>query len=228
MLSTVLSLTLLTARPDVVLVTIDTLRADRVGAYGSKRGLTPALDALAGKGVVVEDAVVQIPQTRPSHASILTGLLPFQHGIRDNASPPLGRDIPTLASTLKAAGYATAAFIGAYPVSRASGLDRGFDVFDDPFVGDADFLAGAGERNERPAREVVDAALAWLPRAAIGVATLVILGGAWQTARRAALPLHTAGDVFRRLSATCVSLPTDAGRNSGKTWRGASCRSANG
>lgn len=159
-----LALALLAPPPDIVLVTIDTLRADHVGAYGAVSGATPGLDALARQGVVLEEAVVQVPQTRPSHASILTGLLPFQHGLRDNASPPLPRSIPTLASTLKKAGYATAAFIGAYPVSRASGLDSGFEVFDDPFGGGLDFLAGAGERNERPAREVVAAALAWMAK----------------------------------------------------------------
>lgn len=164
MLVPVLLLALQAVPTDVILVTIDTLRADRVGAYGSKSGATPTLDALARRGVVVEDAVVHAPQTRPSHASLFTGLLPFQHGLRDNGSPPLGKDIPTLASAMKSAGYATAAFIAAYPVSRSSGLDRGFDLFDDPFGGDADFLAGSGERNERPAREVVDAALAWLAR----------------------------------------------------------------
>ncbi len=164
MLFTVLSLALLAAPPDIVLVTIDTLRADHVGAYGATSGATPALDALALRGVVLEEAVVQVPQTRPSHASILTGLLPFQHGLRDNASPPLPKTIPTLASSLKKGGYATAAFIAAYPVSRDSGLDAGFDVFDDPFAGGADFRAGAGERNERPAREVVTAALAWMAK----------------------------------------------------------------
>lgn len=166
MLALGLTLSLLAARPDVVLVTIDTLRADHVGAYGSTRSATPALDALAAAGVTAEEAVVQVPLTRPSHVSIMTGLLPFQHGVRDNASPPLGRSVPTLASTFKAAGYATAAFIAAYPVSLGSGLDRGFDVFDDPFVADADPAAGASGRNERPAREVLDAALAWLKRPA--------------------------------------------------------------
>ena len=167
MLALGLSLTLLAARPDVILVTIDTLRADHVGAYGSTRGATPAIDALAKAGVVVQEAVVQVPLTRPSHVSIMTGLLPFQHGVRDNASPPLDRSVATLASTMKAAGYATAAFIGAYPVSRSSGLDRGFDVFDDPFVADSDPQVGAAGRNERPAREVSDAALAWLAKPAL-------------------------------------------------------------
>lgn len=164
MLSTLLSLTLLAgARPDVVLVTIDTLRADRVGAYGSKRGLTPALDALAAQGVVAEEAVVQVPQTRPSHASLFTGLYPFEHGLRDNASPALSGKFETLATVLAAAGYDTAAFIGAYPVSAASGLSRGFRVFGDPFRGDLESLSDDSP-NERPANEVVDEALAWLKR----------------------------------------------------------------
>ena len=164
MLAPVLLLALQAVPTDVILVTIDTLRADRVGAYGSKAGATKTMDALAARGVVVEEAVVQAPQTRPSHASLLTGLLPFEHGLRDNASPPLAKTVPTLATTLKAKGYATAAFIAAYPVSRSSGLDSGFEVFGDPFGGDADFLAGSGDRNERPAREVIDEALAWLTR----------------------------------------------------------------
>jgi choline-sulfatase len=156
-----------TAAPNFLLVTIDTLRADHVGAYGYAAGQTPALDRLAREGVLLEDAVVQVPQTRPSHASILTGRYPYEHKIRDNYSPPLDSKLPTLASLLKARGYATAAFIGAYPVARPSGLDQGFDVYDDPF--------GAGEhattrqpRQERTAGEVVDKALGWLaqPRTA--------------------------------------------------------------
>jgi choline-sulfatase len=164
LLGSLIVATLAASPQDIVLVTIDTLRADHVGAYGSAAGATPALDALGRSGVIVDEAVVQAPQTRPSHASLLTGLLPFQHGLRDNASPPLARSVPTLASSLRKAGYATAAFIAAYPVSRASGLDSGFEVFDDPFGGGADFLAGAGERNERPAQEVVSAALSWMAK----------------------------------------------------------------
>jgi len=147
--------------PNLLLVTIDTLRADRVGAYGYGPAETPALDRLAREGLLVEDAVVQVPQTRPSHASILTGRLPYEHGIRDNFSPPLDPAHPTLATLLKKQGYATGAFIGAYPVSRDSGLDHGFDAFDDPFSG----APGGGlrlERSARPAGPVVDAALAWL------------------------------------------------------------------
>src|SRR5512145_1070709 len=101
--------------PNVVLVTIDTLRADRVGAYGHTGAHTPVLDRLAREGVLLEDAVVQVPQTRPSHATILTGLQPYEHGLRDNYSRPLAAGTPTLATLLRAAGWDTAAFIGAYP-----------------------------------------------------------------------------------------------------------------
>ncbi|HEY2945346.1 MAG TPA: sulfatase-like hydrolase/transferase, partial [Vicinamibacteria bacterium] len=148
-------------RPNVLLVTIDTLRADHVGAYGYAAARTPSLDRLAREGVLVADAVVQVPQTRPSHASIFTGRNPYEHGIRDNASPPLKTGTPTLAAAFRADGYDTAAFIGAFPVSRASGLQQGFAVFDDPF--------GAGERAttrggemERRAAAVVEPALRWL------------------------------------------------------------------
>ncbi len=153
------------AAPNVVLVTIDTLRADRVGAYGHAAAQTPALDRLAREGVLLEDAVVQVPQTRPSHASIFTGLLPYEHGIRDNYSHPLTAGTPTLASVLREAGWDTAGFVGAYPVSRPSGLDRGFAVFDDPFGREG--AATRETRTERRASEVVDRVLAWLrqPRA---------------------------------------------------------------
>jgi len=148
--------------PNLLFVTIDTLRADRVGAYGYTKGATPALDRLAREGVLVEDAVVQVPQTRPSHVSLFTGLQPFEHAIRDNLSPPLDARFPTLATLLKGRGYATGGFIGAFPVSRDSGLDRGFDVFDDPFAGGGS--QAREDRSARPAHEVVDRALAWLGR----------------------------------------------------------------
>jgi len=148
--------------PNVVLVTIDTLRADRVGAYGHAAGETPTIDRLAREGVLVLDAVVQVPQTRPSHASIFTGRYPYEHGIRDNYSKPLAPGTPTIASVLRRQGWDTAAFIGAYPVSRPSGLDQGFAVFDDPFAAGDDTTRQA--RTERRAKEVVDRALEWLAR----------------------------------------------------------------
>jgi choline-sulfatase len=144
--------------PNLLLVTVDTLRADHVGAYGDAKAQTPAVDRLAREGVLVEEAVAQVPETRPSHASMLTGRYPYEHGVRDNAAGPIAPGMPTLATLLKAAGYDTAAFIAAYPVSRSSGLDRGFDVYDDPFETAVD------GRTERRAQEVVERALGWLGR----------------------------------------------------------------
>jgi arylsulfatase A-like enzyme/Tfp pilus assembly protein PilF len=152
-----------TTRPNVLLVTIDTLRADHVGAYGYAAARTPSIDRLAREGVLVHDAVVQVPQTRPSHTSIFTGRNPYEHGIRDNASRPLKPGTPTLASTLRAAGYDSAAFIGAFPVSRTSGLDQGFATFDDPF-GAGELATTQGGEMERRAVAVVDPALRWLRR----------------------------------------------------------------
>ncbi len=153
-----------TSAPNLLLVTIDTLRADRVGAYGRAGAQTPTLDRLAREGVLVEEAVVQVPQTRPSHTSIFTGRQPYEHGIRDNFSPPLEPRFPTLATLLREHGYATGGFIGAYPVSRDSGLDRGFETFDDPFTSRV-VRSAREERSERRAGEVVDVALAWLAKA---------------------------------------------------------------
>jgi choline-sulfatase len=150
-----------TSAPNLLVVTIDTLRADRVGAYGFPLATTPAMDAIARQGVLFEDAIIHAPQTRPSHASLFTGRLPFEHGIRDNFSKPLDASMPTLASILKQRGYATGGFIAAYPVSRDSGLHRGFDVFDDPFAG-ASSVATRRDRSERRGAEVVDRALEWL------------------------------------------------------------------
>ena len=150
------------AAPNVLLVTIDTLRADHVGAYGYAGAETRTIDRLAREGVRLEDAVVQVPQTRPSHACIMTGRLPYEHGIRDNYSPPLPDVWPTLATVLAGHGWDTAGFVGAYPVSRPSGLDRGFIHYDDPFAAGDSTTREA--RTERRAKEVVDHALAWLAR----------------------------------------------------------------
>ena len=150
-----------TTPPNLLLVTIDTLRADRVGAYGYAAGDTSTLDRLAREGVLLDDATVQVPETRPSHASLLTGRYPYEHGIRDNYSPPLPPGLPTLATVLRAQGYDTAAFIGAYPVAAASGLNRGFDRYDDPF-GSGSTATTEDNRVERSAAEVVDAAIAYL------------------------------------------------------------------
>jgi arylsulfatase A-like enzyme len=119
--------------PDIVLVTIDTLRADAVGFLGNRRGTTPNLDRLAAEGAVFENAHGQNVVTLCSHVNILTGLYPYQHGVRDNDGFRLKDDVPTLATLLKAKGYATAAFIGAFPLDSRFGLARGFDVYDQSF-----------------------------------------------------------------------------------------------
>jgi arylsulfatase A-like enzyme len=146
------------ARPNgVVLITIDTLRADRVGAYGWRAARTPAIDALAARGVRADRAFAAAPITLTSHASLLTGLYPPGHGARHNGMR-LRSDVPTLATTLQARGFATGAFIAAFPLDRRFGLDRGFDVYSDRLPRGAD----GRPLNERPGRVVVDEALAWI------------------------------------------------------------------
>jgi arylsulfatase A-like enzyme/Flp pilus assembly protein TadD len=114
----------------VLLVTIDTLRADRVGAYG-RPGLTPTLDALAAKGLRFGRASAHAPMTLPSHASILTGLTPPAHGVRNNGSYILDPSRTTLAQILRDAGYRTGAFVGSFALDARFGLGHGFDVYDD-------------------------------------------------------------------------------------------------
>jgi arylsulfatase A-like enzyme/Tfp pilus assembly protein PilF len=146
--------------PDrVVLVTIDTLRADHVGSYGAARAHTPHLDTVAAEGVRFEVAVSPAPLTLPSHASLMTALDPPDHGVRHNAIHRLGDGIPTLAEHLRAASYATAAFVGSLVLDGRFGLTRGFDVYDDAMAGRVSAKVGFAER---PADRVVDAALAWL------------------------------------------------------------------
>ena len=112
-------------------MTIDTLRADRLAAYGGPAGTTPHLDRIAGEGALVTSATAHVPLTRPSHVSMFTGLLPWQHGIRDNISPAEVPPVPLLAEVFKGHGFATAAFVSSVVLSPQAGLGRGFDVFDD-------------------------------------------------------------------------------------------------
>ena len=118
-------------RGPIVLVSVDTLRADRLPAYGYSRVRTPAIDALAADGVVFERAYAHSPQTLPSHASILTGRLPFETGVRDNVGFTLPAGQPTLAELLRARGMATAGVVSAFVLRKESGINRGFDYFDD-------------------------------------------------------------------------------------------------
>ena len=119
--------------PDVVIVTIDTLRADRVGCYGYAKAQTPTIDRLASEGIQFMNAVSHVPLTRPSHLTIFTGLFPFQHNVHDNVAAPLDRKIPTLAEIFHQHGFATGAFVASFVVNSQSGLQRGFDTYADEF-----------------------------------------------------------------------------------------------
>src|SRR5262245_10338380 len=150
---------------NVLLVTIDTLRADALGAYGGLAS-TPALDRLAAEGVRFDFAHAHAVLTLPSHASILTGVYPYQHGIRDNSGYRLAPHARTAATLLKKAGYDTAAFVGAFPLHSRFGLNQGFDVYDDRFGetrAPTEFVMP-----ERPATAVVSLARAWLLARDIG------------------------------------------------------------
>lgn len=118
----------------VLLITIDTLRADALGSYGNARAATPWMDRLAAGGVRFERAHAHTVVTLPSHANILSGVYPQDHGVRDNAGFRFPAARPTLATVLKARGYATGAFISAFPLDSRFGLARGFDVYDDAFI----------------------------------------------------------------------------------------------
>jgi choline-sulfatase len=115
----------------VLLITIDTLRADHVGAYGATTGATPHIDALAGRGALFEEALASVPLTLPSHATLLSGLEPPHHGLHANGRAAFPADRETLATVLKGRGYATGAFVAAYVLDRRFGLARGFDEYDD-------------------------------------------------------------------------------------------------
>jgi choline-sulfatase len=142
------------SRPDVLVISVDTLRPDALG-WVAGRNPTPAMDALAREGVRFPAAVSPAPLTMPAHVSLMTGLLPRRHGVRDNGQV-LGNAPATLAEALRAKGYATAAFIGGYPLRASFGLDRGFERYDDALP------PGEDAWRERPAPETTAAALAWL------------------------------------------------------------------
>jgi arylsulfatase A-like enzyme/Tfp pilus assembly protein PilF len=144
----------------VVLVSIDTLRADHVGCYGADFARTPTLDRLAAEGVRFAAAISPAPLTLPAHTTLLTGIDPPLHGVRHNSIFRLSREIPTLAERMQKAGFATAAFVGAFVLEARYGLARGFDLYDDRMAArpSSDQVGYA----ERPANHVVDAASAWI------------------------------------------------------------------
>jgi len=149
---------------NLLLITLDTTRADRIGPWNGPRNLTPNLDELATRSVIFERAYTPVPLTLPSHASLLTGLYPPEHGLRVNSGlRRLEATVPLLTEQLRRQGYRTGAFVGSFVLDRKFGLDRGFDLYDDkmeeahgPTPGDAHgHKMRIGER-------VVDAALGWL------------------------------------------------------------------
>jgi arylsulfatase A-like enzyme/Flp pilus assembly protein TadD len=146
----------------VLLVTLDTTRADRLGCYGHAAALTPHLDGLAASGVRFDAAYSPSPMTLPAHATLLTGLEPPSHGVRLNGRHRLPDGVPTIAEALRAKGYRTGAFVAAYVLDRRFGLDRGFEVYDDD-LRDARPQAVAEKLSVyRGADRVADAARAWL------------------------------------------------------------------
>ena len=150
-------------KSNLILVTIDTLRADRLSCYGYSRIQTPNIDALAAQGARFASVVAQVPLTLPSHCSILTGTYPMFHQVRDNVGYRLDASKNTLAEVLKAQGYRTAAFVGAYVLSAKFGLNQGFDFYDDDF-GKPARAGGIVNLNqlERPAAEVIRRAVQWI------------------------------------------------------------------
>jgi arylsulfatase A-like enzyme/Tfp pilus assembly protein PilF len=144
--------------PNVLLVTIDTVRADHVGAYGHAGAATPTIDRLAREGVRFADATSQAPLTGPAHAAILTAVYPARLGVRDNATTPIPASATTIAEVFKARGYRTGAFVGAFVLSPEYGFGQGFDTVDASF---ARFTAGMKLQAQRRGSEVVDAALKW-------------------------------------------------------------------
>jgi arylsulfatase A-like enzyme/Flp pilus assembly protein TadD len=134
---------------NILLITFDTTRADHIGCYEGQPAHTPTLDSLAAAGIRFTQAVTPVPLTLPAHASVLTGLNPTRHGIRDNGAFHLDPSLPVLADQLRKNGYQTGAFVSAFVLARQFGLDRGFDTYDDALF------------NERSGFRTNRAALRW-------------------------------------------------------------------
>jgi arylsulfatase A-like enzyme len=149
-------------RPNVLLITLNTTRADRLGCYGYALALTPTLDALAAEGVLFERAYTPAPLTLPSHASIMTGLYPPKHGLLINGRGCLDESVSTLAEVVRDAGYDTGAFLGSFVLNSKFGLVRGFTEYDDDMTNTDP--TDDGLHRQRDGIWVVDAALKWLGR----------------------------------------------------------------
>jgi arylsulfatase A-like enzyme/tetratricopeptide (TPR) repeat protein len=150
-------------KPNVLLISLDTTRADHLPAYGYAGVRTPNLDGLASRAVLFEQCSTPSPLTLPAHSSILTGTYPTFHGVRVNGNTALAEEQETLAEVMAQNGYATAAFIGAFVLDGRWGLDQGFTLYDDKFDLRKYKQLDLG-LVQRPANEIVDAALAWLEK----------------------------------------------------------------
>jgi len=146
---------------NLVLITLDTTRADKIGCYGYEKARTPNLDLLAAKGVRFSDAYCQVPLTLPSHCSILTGTYPIYHKVRNNGSYYLSHRHVTLAEILKERGYKTAAFVSSFTVDSRFGLDQGFEEYDDNFQEDEVMKR---LRSERRAEKVYSSFSDWVDK----------------------------------------------------------------
>jgi arylsulfatase A-like enzyme/Flp pilus assembly protein TadD len=147
-------------KPNFLLITLDTTRADRLGCYGYSAGDTPVLDSLAAQGVLCERAFTVAPITLPSHTAMFTGLYPAENGVVTNGRGRLDDGIPTLAEALKREGYDTGAFVASFVLNGKFGLDRGFRTYDDDFASDE--ASSDAQHRQRNGESVVDAALKWL------------------------------------------------------------------
>ncbi len=151
-----------TGSPNILLITLDTLRADRLGSYGYAGARTPHLDALAGRGLRFSQATTVMPLTLPAHASLMTGTFPAYHGVRDNGGFYLGEDAVTLAEVLRGSGYRTGGFVGAFVLDSRWGIGQGFERFFDDFDLTEFNDAPGMDAIQRPGSVVVDQALDWL------------------------------------------------------------------
>ncbi len=149
------------SRLNVLIVTLDTTRADRIGCYGYAHASTPAMDALAASGTQFDRAYASAPLTLPSHATLFSGLYPPEHGLHANGQNSLVENVPVLAEILQNQGYATGGFVAAFVLDSKFGLDRGFQTYDDRLSDDTHPGHDVLHRN-RPGNLVVDSALEWL------------------------------------------------------------------
>ncbi len=146
---------------NLLIISVDTLRADRLGTYGYRQNQTPHIDRWADEGVLFERAYAEVPLTLPSHSTLFTATLPFFHGVRDNAGFSLPEEAVTLAEILQPAGYETAAFISSYVLDSRFGLDQGFEHYDDEVGSERAALLSAASLR-RDAATTTDRFLSWL------------------------------------------------------------------